>query len=422
MNSTPQEKNLEKQRAELTRMIDAVVTAQAELTVETRPAEARQELCYDARHPKSYYEKFEQRCKKLRQQSELSLAEREIILNQALGYASYHDIHREHIEKRLIESYQAHRAARAGTPPTSPPPKLVVQSRRRGRENSSNHAETAPPMRPQRRLNHGMPQPRHRFDREPGMLIDLALYHIKIKPSLDQAMKYLLEARTVMQADPEQFHNEAHAGARLYNHLSVVAEEQDQPAQAREYLTSAIGCAERYDKSQRLIKGLHIKRALLHRRLGDPTAALQDLDRALAHRCDYYEEVNMFAQDELIHWEKTKIFVQQKNYPQAAACLQQLRHVCQLNYHDDEKLAGRPARTELLRQVDAYEAAIPPMKRLAGERWLTEYRRAEVLPERPANYDSFQVNVKCPVYLKFIAKLQAQNTQNPARLGISGRL
>ena len=232
--------------------------------------------------------------------------------------------------------------------------------------------------------------------------IACGLHHFKIKNAPVEAVACLRRALTkVSNAYILQKRRLRGSKQEIYDYLSMVFEGNNLRGPARKYLDLAIKAGETLKHDPDLLKYQYIKRALLHAHARRFHPALADLTHALALRPICYADTSVFFLDDVIYWEQAKILKALKNYPAARAAVAQVINLCQLNY----KGAPAAARPLLLGTLKKYHT------HLVGIKTAARRRRASTPPvnaERPENYDSFQVNSKCPIYLDFIAGIHAK--------------
>ena len=343
---------LQKHRQALTQKIEQVIATQN--SWETRcygPA-----VCYDNRHPEAHYLNLKHRCQTLGRKNKLSAGERQEIINAALGYSYYPHLY-------LI----FHHADLKNYVP----------------------AKTAPGA----------------YEEKIIQLLKRGAYCKIIARAPLHAQKYFQQAL----AHPPPVKNMEVRNCMLpqiYDYLSIALEARRQFPQAEKCLTRALALGRKTRVDTCMIKYQYIKRALLRRRAGALRLALQDLSAAATWRTDYFRALTVFDLDEVIYWEKAKIFMLLKDYESAQKMLGQLWAICELNYYPPETAAV--PRGLLLETLKNSRAALSAQKSAVPEEGLPAPTAPRSFPELPTNYDTFQVNTYCPAYQDFIAKLHAR--------------
>ena len=337
--------NLEKQRRIVAQKIKAVAAMLQQLKLPTVVPGI-----YDNRHPEAVYKKLEQRAAQLQKRKNLTAPEQEELLNQLLGLPYYQNFYADFHEVRAAA-----------------PPKIE-------------HAREEP----FRGLFHAIARGLHCF---------------KVKNSPDAALECLRLARR-KSCGWSILENGRLRGskAEIYDYMAMILEGGGVRGEARKYLDWSIGEGEPNNNNPDLQKYQYIKRALLQVQDKQFLAALTDLAHALTIRPVMYVDTSIFWLDEVIYWEQAKIFKALKDYSAAAACVAQVIHLSQLNRKNS---AAGPGAV-LLRTLKKYQAQLAAEKPVSP---LQIYHAAAARAERRENYDSFQVNSKCPVYLKFIASI-----------------
>ena len=304
---------------------------------------------------------MERRTRALQTQKKLSLEECEEAINQALGWKYYQGICEDLREENLEN----------------------LARKKSGPEDSlSRHA----------------------------VLLRTALYHFKIKGTPAAAENYLNQALALVPAAaPLSRIEKAVYRPALYEYLSLIAEERGQLALAHKYLSQALQRPLENINEHYKVKYQLLKRALLAIRLQDPQGALNDLTRALTIRpTGRRPEIDIFYLDDLILWEQTKVHQRHGARRPAQQKLVELINICKLNYNPPNKARGVLSRDGLLTLLTNYQAHLAA---LTPGRTAPKHQTPPQGPELPDNYDSFQVNAKCPIYQNFIVRTRAKKNK-----------
>ena len=358
MKISPPLQVLQKHRRTLTSTIERLILTQNSL--ESRRAGAA--ACYDNRHPEAYYLKLKNRCETLRMKNKLTACERQEVINAALGY-SYHPHLYLIFSSKDLKNFSVRQPAPAEYWET------IVQSIKRG------------------------------------------TYYQIIAPAPRRAEKYFRQAlRRTHPAHTKGKQLTSNLLPPAYDYLSMALEARRLFPQAEECLTRALELGINGGNAEHMTKYQYIKRAQLRVRAGALCAALGDLTAAAAWRTDYFRAVTVFDLEEVIYWEKAKIFMLLKDYGAAQKMLTQLLNICELNYHPPDNAAV--PRLFLLQTIKNHHAALRGEKKAGPGKNLPADTMAAAQPELPTNYDTFQVNTDCPDYQNFIAKIHAQDTKS----------
>ena len=370
MFSEPRHALLRKQQTELGRSLSHLAVQRAGLGLQAplvracRPAGCLTYVCYDNRKSKRYFDICEDRALELREKTTLIRDEQTKVIDQALGYVYYRNFYPDLLEENLtqggvLENYSA-----------EPENKIID-------------------------------------------LIRLGLRELKTNDNPEIATWHLMDAlgQTLNSSRIADFHQKRLIPA-LYDYLAMAAEKQQYIARACEYLTLAIKSHEERQSAAMIIKYLRLRRAYMHLWLGNPMGAMSDLNLALTWRGCPAGRYDIFKLDELVYWEKAKVYFEQKNYAGAIDVLHELINICQLTYkRPDCSAAALPKAallsqiSKLIRELKAEHAAHFPTIR-------PDLSPPLPRPEALENYDSFQVNSKCVAYQAFIAKIHAKPSKN----------
>ena len=324
-----------------------------------RPAGCLPYTCYDNRHSEEYLKLLEEHVAEFHEKNSLALWERAKMIDQALGYAHYRNFYPDLWDNNL----------------TLPPP-------------LKNHTS--------------------RVEDKILRLMKLGLRELKITSDYPKATRLLMDALKQTQRAPALSQSsKAILLPALYDYLAMATEPQLYIAAACKFLTLAIEGYEQRPADARITKYVRLRRAYLHLWLGNPGAALVDLNQALTWRGRSAGREDIFILDEIIYWEKAKVFIEQNQYACAITALHELINACQLNYkRRDVTPAALPKATlitEILNLIETLSQK-PPIKPGVP---LPGYAPRRSRPEARSNYDSFQVNAKCVEYQAFIAKIHA---------------
>ena len=358
MKISPRLGIMQKHRQVLTQKIEQLIATQNSWEARRRGPAA----CYDYRYPEAYYLNLKHRCQTLSRKNKLSAGEREEIINAALAHSYYSHLNLIFSQPDL-ENYSTRQ------PAPGEYWERIVQSLKRG------------------------------------------AYYQKIQPAPRQAQKYFQQALARTRA--------TRAGGmalrnsllpQVYDYLAIALEARRLFSQAETCLTRALTLGRENRTEPHMIKHLYIKRALLRRRTGALREALEDLTAAAAWRTDYFRERTVFDLDDVIYWEKAKIYLEMKDYRAAQKMLTQLMNVCELNYRP--RAPGAVPRCLLRETLKNHHAALAAKQAAARGKDLPLVLEPDSFPELPSNYDIFQVNTYCPNYQDFIALIYAQDNKS----------
>ena len=322
-------------------------------------------VCYDNRYHDSYYVNQRRYVEKLAQQTERCREDCELIINHALA-AQYQSFFYGYFDGGIINNRVGARATK--DPGTRPWVCLAYAARS------------------------------FKYERNPAA-----------------AAAYLAQAQTANKAAGITSDNRLILRIQVYDFYAVLAEAREDFAGANYWLTQAITSAEtaRAEQWQRNIKYLHIRRALLAARENNPEAALADLAQALTYRREAELAGNILTMDEIIYWERVKLFIKIKNRPAARenlACLINITHINFSANHWWLRPSPTPTtQSKLLAILKEFQAHLRTQTPQNPQVTINNYHRRRPQPEPRKNYDSLHVNVKCPVYQKFIAKIYTKS-------------
>ena len=353
-------KILENHRLGLARTLESLVSDRETIEIQ-KPGGSFEHFCCDNRHLPDYYKKYEAYINELWKKPKRSISDYEKIIDHALTSKyhnfSYHDMNDERL----------HRLEKAKIPG-------------------------------------GWAQLAH------FKLMNQALVELKLKNSPAQGQLYLTQALNALQNDPP-INAMEHMITKtwLYDYSAMCAEAQSAWKNANTFLSQAITAAETCRENQwlRNLKYLYIRRAAVHRQQNNPRAALRDLGQALTYRQEQaFGLGNICTKDEIIFWEKVKIYVAEKDYPAARKNLTILINLTKINLNCWTPNIRPPPHQPVLLTLKELAIRLRPAKATPISRLKASERTA--LPEPSRNYDSFQVNVKCPGYQAFIAKINSK--------------
>ena len=241
---------------------------------------------------------------------------------------------------------------------------------------------------------------------------------LKIKKSPRLAQKYCNQAWALLDKNKGISRNKkAYLRTCICDNNSIIAETIQQLPDAVRHLDAALKYAPaqgelRVDDTR--VKYLYIKRALLHARQNDYALALHDLDRALAHGwhnkvvVEVLNLTDILELDEIIYWERVKIYLKIKNFTKARECLSQLINFTQINLDNWHSRSLTALPPDLIARMRELYGLLPAEDSVEISPEPRGYQPPPARPEAPANYDSFQPNPKCPQYQEFIAKIMTK--------------
>ena len=229
---------------------------------------------------------------------------------------------------------------------------------------------------------------------------------LKLQISTPTAQKYLNEALARLSAIPAKADWDIElARAHAHKYQAMLAEAQHDFRAVPRYLTQAISAAYRSTRPQAAdLKYLYLRRAMAHGHTKQYGAALTDLAQALTYRHGLRFTGPIHRLDKLIYWERVKIFITLKDFAAAHKNLDRLINLTALKRSPGPGAFTSPPRA-LAQLMTELSVTLPPQNFTARPLVIPGYCPRRVWPESPANYLSYQVNVKCPGYQAYIAQI-----------------